>query len=566
MSYLVLARKYRPQTFEEIVGQEHVTRTLASAISSGRVHHAFLFCGARGVGKTTAARILAKCLSCDKAPTAVPCNVCDSCNEITGGASVDVQEIDGASNNSVDDVRTLREGVRYLPVRGKKKVYIIDEVHMLSTGAFNALLKTLEEPPPHAVFIFATTEVHKIPITILSRVQRYDFRLVSSQRIAQHLAKVLTEEGIAFSPGALQVVAREAGGSVRDSLSLLEQVLATSVSVDAAGDHGTAVASEQAAADALGVADRGLVSDLGRAVLARDTAGALGLIAAAVERNVDLKHLGEVFLEHLRNLLVARVVANPAPLIEASEVELAELQKSAKQAAEGLLPLLFDRASRVVEDVSRSPLPRFTMEVGLVELCSVEPLEPIGELIDRLESLESRLAPGGGPSGGGPSGGGGYPRPASSSIAARPPAPAPLRAEAPAQPPPAWTGPRPTDWNSLSKALTDRRPLFASLMTGQQVRFDEREIEVAFVSAFELGQAKEKLLDVQAMAREILGVPVTITFREGRGVIESAHEVELKVTMGEREIRRREALEHPSRRLIRNAFGDDVTFKEPEVE
>ena len=158
MSYLVLARKYRPQTFEEIVGQEHVTRTLMSAIQRGRVHHAFLFTGARGVGKTTAARILAKCLSCARAPTPTPCNECDACREITSGASVDVQEIDGASNNSVDDVRTLREGVRYLPVRGKKKVYIIDEVHMLSTGAFNALLKTLEEPPPHAVFIFATTE------------------------------------------------------------------------------------------------------------------------------------------------------------------------------------------------------------------------------------------------------------------------------------------------------------------------------------------------------------------------------------------------------------------------
>src|SRR3954463_4056824 len=218
MSYLVLARKYRPQTFEEIVGQEHVTRTLASAIASGRVHHAFLFCGARGVGKTTAARILAKCLSCVNAPTPVPCNECDSCTEIAAGSSVDVQEIDGASNNGVDDVRTLREAVRYLPVRGKKKVYIIDEVHMLSTGAFNALLKTLEEPPPHAVFIFATTEVHKIPITILSRVQRYDFRLVSTQRIAQHLGKVLTDESIGFDPGALQVVAREAGGSVRDSL------------------------------------------------------------------------------------------------------------------------------------------------------------------------------------------------------------------------------------------------------------------------------------------------------------------------------------------------------------
>src|SRR5262252_2173199 len=187
MSYLVLARKFRPQTFAEMVGQEHVTRTLGNAIASGRVHHAFLFCGARGVGKTTAARILAKCLSCVNAPTATPCNECDACREITTGSSVDVQEIDGASNNSVEDVRTLRENVRYLPVRGKKKVYIIDEVHMLSSGAFNALLKTLEEPPEHAVFIFATTEVHKVPVTILSRLQRYDFKLVPVARIAEHL-------------------------------------------------------------------------------------------------------------------------------------------------------------------------------------------------------------------------------------------------------------------------------------------------------------------------------------------------------------------------------------------
>src|SRR6476659_4472553 len=281
MAYLVLARKYRPQTFADVVGQEHVTRTLGNAIEKGRVHHAFLFCGARGVGKTTAARILAKCLSCEKAPTATPCNECEACKEITAGTSVDVQEIDGASNNSVDDVRTLRENVRYLPVRGKKKVYIIDEVHMLSTGAFNALLKTLEEPPPHAVFIFATTEVHKIPITILSRVQRYDFRLVSSQRIAAHLAHVLDDEKIAYEPGALTVVAREAGGSVRDSLSLLEQVLAIGSAEADAGAAGAPRITEESAAAALGVADRALVAEIGRGVLARDRAAVLRAVAAA---------------------------------------------------------------------------------------------------------------------------------------------------------------------------------------------------------------------------------------------------------------------------------------------
>ena len=187
MCYLVLARKYRPQTFDEIVGQEHVTQTLTNAIAQGRLHHAFLFTGARGVGKTTAARILAKCLSCVNAPTPTPCNVCDACSEITAGTSVDVQEIDAASNNGVDNIRELREAIRYAPVRGKKKVYILDEVHMLSGGAWNALLKTLEEPPPHAMFIFATTDPHKLPATILSRVQRYDFKLVPQRRIVEHM-------------------------------------------------------------------------------------------------------------------------------------------------------------------------------------------------------------------------------------------------------------------------------------------------------------------------------------------------------------------------------------------
>src|SRR3954470_16956301 len=203
MSYLVLARKYRPQTFADIVGQEHVTRTLENAIASGRLHHAFLFTGARGVGKTTAARILAKALSCDQAPTPTPCNVCEACKEIAAGTSVDVQEIDAASNNGVDNIRDLREAIRYAPVRGKKKVYILDEVHMLSTGAWNALLKTLEEPPPHAVFVFATTDPHKLPATILSRVQRYDFKLVAPRALQAHLEGILQRESIICEPQAL---------------------------------------------------------------------------------------------------------------------------------------------------------------------------------------------------------------------------------------------------------------------------------------------------------------------------------------------------------------------------
>ena len=296
MSYLVLARKYRPQTFEQVIGQEHVTRTLQNAIRRGRIHHAFLFCGGRGTGKTTTARILAKALSCDKAPTPEPCNVCPACVEITNGTSVDVQEIDAASQNRVEDIRELRESIRYAPVRGKKKLYILDEVHMLSTSAFNALLKTLEEPPPHALFVFATTDPHKLPQTILSRVQRYDFKLVPTGRLVEHLGDVLARESIEFDPSALYIVAREGAGSVRDSLSLLDQVLA-SAEGRLTEDHVAAV---------LGVADRRLILTLGQALAGRDPATALSLIDDAFRRGFDLPQLARTLLAHLRDLVVVQ--------------------------------------------------------------------------------------------------------------------------------------------------------------------------------------------------------------------------------------------------------------------
>ncbi len=392
MSYLVLARKYRPQTFEQVIGQEHVTRTLQNAIERGRIHHAFLFCGGRGTGKTTTARILAKALSCVNAPTPQPCNSCPACVEITQGSSVDVQEIDAASQNRVEDIRDLREAIRYAPVRGKKKLYILDEVHMLSTSAFNALLKTLEEPPPHAVFVFATTDPHKLPQTILSRVQRYDFKLVPTSRLVDHLADVLGREGLPFERSALQLVAREGAGSVRDSLSLLDQVLASA--------QGTL--TEAQAAAVLGVADRGLILGLGRAILRRDAGEAVQLVGHAYERGFDLVQLARTLLGHLRDLVVVSVVKEPLPLLDVTAGELDELQAQAAL-AKGRVELLFDRMVRVAEDTSRAALTRYVLEVGLVELCSVEPLQPVGELIDRLEQLEERLT-GKGPQGGGRSG------------------------------------------------------------------------------------------------------------------------------------------------------------------
>ena len=380
MSYLVLARKYRPQTFEQVIGQEHVTRTLQNAIRRGRIHHAYLFCGGRGTGKTTTARILAKALSCDQAPTPEPCNQCPACIEITQGTSVDVQEIDAASQNRVEDIRELRESIRYAPVRGKKKLYILDEVHMLSTSAFNALLKTLEEPPPHALFVFATTDPHKLPQTILSRVQRYDFKLVPTARLVEHLADVLARESIEFDPGALYIIAREGAGSVRDSLSLLDQVLAST----------EGKLTEEQAAAVLGVADRRLIVALGDAVARREPAEALSLIDDAFRRGFDLPQLARTLLSHLRDLVVVSIVKEPLPLLEVPASELPELEQQAKQVS-GRSELLFDRMMRVAEDTARAAQARYALEVGLVELCTLEPLQPIAGLVDRLEQLEDRL-------------------------------------------------------------------------------------------------------------------------------------------------------------------------------
>ncbi|HEX7596762.1 MAG TPA: DNA polymerase III subunit gamma/tau, partial [Polyangia bacterium] len=382
MSYLVLARKYRPQRFEDLLGQEHVARTLSNAIAMGRVHHAFLFTGARGIGKTSAARILAKALCCAQGPTATPCGTCAICQSISSGQSVDVQEIDGASNTGVDDVRALREGVRYLPAEARKKVYIIDEVHMLSTSAFNALLKTLEEPPEHVVFIFATTEVHKIPATIMSRCQRYDFKLLSSKSLAEHLTRILSNEKIVSDPDAVRLVAREAAGSVRDALSLLDQVVAY---------VGQQTLTLEKVAEVLGVADRRLLFQMADKVLAKDVAGALRTVADAIDRGVDLMQMARAFLGFLHDLEILTVVPDAEDLIDATAEEAAETKALAQKAGKGLATSLFDRWARAVEDAARSQSPRLLLEMALVDLCHAEPLLPLGDLLDRLEKLEGRL-------------------------------------------------------------------------------------------------------------------------------------------------------------------------------
>ncbi|MEE8573887.1 MAG: DNA polymerase III subunit gamma/tau, partial [Thermodesulfobacteriota bacterium] len=376
MSYLVIARKWRPNLFKDIVGQEHVTITLENAVNSGRTAHAYLFSGPRGVGKTTAARILAKSVNCAKGPAADPCNECEICAAITGGSAVDVIEIDGASNTSVDNIRELKESIRFVPSLCRYKVYIIDEVHMLSTSAFNALLKTLEEPPPHALFIFATTEVHKIPRTILSRCQRFDFKRIPYKQICDHLMYIATEEGIKVSESVLELLAREAEGSMRDAESQLDQVIAFA---------GMDI-KEQDVYSALGLMDRSLLYDLSEAVLAGDGATCLNLIENIYNFGYDLKKVTLELLEHIRDLSVLKVTGDSS-LLELPEAECARLKELAGVTGSERLQLLFDLLSKGYEDISRSVTPRFTLEMTLLRAAHQGDLRSVGELIDTLEEL-----------------------------------------------------------------------------------------------------------------------------------------------------------------------------------
>jgi len=433
MAYLVLARKYRPATFSEVVGQEHVTRTLANAFASGRVHHAFLFCGPRGVGKTTLARILGKALNCEQGPTAEPCGVCQACVSIAVGNAVDYYEMDGASNRGIDSIRELTEAVRYQPAMLRKKVYVIDEVHMLTTEAFNALLKTLEEPPPHVTFILATTEPHKVPVTILSRCQRYDFKLVPSARLHAHLTRVFAAEGLTAEPAALSLIVRESGGSARDALSLSDQVISF---------VGKNEIRETEVADVLGVADRALTRSIVGALTAGDAATALETIERAVTRGVDETQLARAIVRYLRDLAVLQAAPKSLELVDASDDERVALAAEAKLLDRGHVTQMFERMLRACDDLGKTMQPRLVLDLALIDVATTEPLVPLGDLIDRLGDLERRIGAGGGSSGSG--GGGARPAPSRSAPAPAPSGPARgLRTEAPERAAPRATDPIP---------------------------------------------------------------------------------------------------------------------------
>lgn len=366
MDYQVSARKHRPMSFAEVTGQAHVVRTLTNALTSGRTAHAYLFSGMRGVGKTTMARILAKALNCEKGPTPTPCLTCASCCEIGAGTSFDVMEIDGASSNSVDDVREMRETIKTAPAHGRYRVYIIDEVHMLSTAAFNALLKTLEEPPGHVVFVFATTESHKIPQTILSRCQHFTFRRIPRREVIDTLKRVAASEGIVIGEHSLGALARASEGSLRDALSLLDQAVAFG---------GKRVASEDLVT-LLGSVPHELLRAVLEAVLARDAAGALRSLAAVQDYGCDVRQFCGELMEHVRNLLVAKVVADAGDLIELGVDEQAEVQADAARLTLDHIQELFRVFLQAEDGIRTSQHPWFVVEMAVVRACRVGGEQP----------------------------------------------------------------------------------------------------------------------------------------------------------------------------------------------
>lgn len=380
MSYQVIARKWRPQTFDEVVYQDHVSRTIRNSIKNGRISHAYLFSGPRGVGKTTMARIVAKSLNCIDGPTSTPCGKCENCVEIKQGNSFDVIEIDGASNNGIDNIRELRENVNFAPAKSRYKIYIIDEVHMVTTAAFNALLKTLEEPPAHIIFIFATTEIHKIPDTILSRCQKYFFKKIPTDVVVTHLASIVAREGYRISQGALYPVARIADGSMRDAQSLLEQV----ISFSGAAEGGTEI-SEDDALSILGVVPTESYAKLIELVSMADAAGLMAEVDRIVSMGIDVSRYSAGFMDIIRYVRLISAGVDVKAMLGLSAEETALLASSGRRLGDFELAALFKIASELVKNLRFSGNDRVYLEMALLDMVSVVETPSIAELIKKLE-------------------------------------------------------------------------------------------------------------------------------------------------------------------------------------
>ncbi|HET7213931.1 MAG TPA: DNA polymerase III subunit gamma/tau [Terriglobia bacterium] len=539
MSYQVIARKYRPQFFDDVAGQRLITDTLKNAVTKQRVAHGYIFSGARGVGKTTTARILAKSLNCIKGPTVTPCGECPSCQEIAQGNSVDVFEIDAASNRGIDEIRELRETVRYLPARDLYKVFIIDEAHMLTTEAFNALLKTLEEPPPRSLFVLCTTEAHKLPTTIQSRCQHFSFRLLDYSEILSRLKWVMKQEQISADEGALSAVAEAAEGSLRDALSLLDQAIASSAER----------LEEAHVRQLLGVVPSQVLTELVEAIGAGDTAKVLQTVERVATEGYELNHFCGEFTRYIRNLAVARSCGAESPLLQVASTERAVLGRLREQFSEEDLARFFQILVRTESEMRYALNPRFHLELGLIKMVHAGKLASLESLLSELGG--ARPAPAGkpetGPAGSRPSSaapvaGTRTAYPSRSTSAAAAPARQPERTErpekAPERPAGATAGPAgpqpmqepaaaPPEQHTPAEVPGDPRlSKIKSLAFGQSKllsscldpvsawRFENGEVRFIFSRsdswAADLLNSREQQEKLQALCAEVLGQPVRI--------------------------------------------------------
>lgn len=477
MAYVALYRRWRPESFADLVGQEHISRTLSRAVTSGQTSHAYLFTGPRGTGKTSTAKILARALNCAEGPTLTPCGVCDSCRSISDGSSMDVFEIDAASNRGIDEIRDLRESVKFAPTEGHYKIYIIDEVHMLTTEAFNALLKTLEEPPERVIFILATTEPHKVPATIQSRCQRYDFHRITVTEIRDRLLYVCKESDIAAEEDALDIIAAQADGGMRDALSILDQCMALA--------EGTLTAER--VQEALGLVGRAWIRRMAGEIAARDAAALIAQLSELLQSGRELKQVLAELAQYFRQLMIAGV-GGAVSAAELCAGDAEELRMDAAQFTQEEIMAILRRLNETMQELRTSPQPRIAVETLLIGLCHTEGTAPSGEstapptggadaariarLEAQVEELAARLAAGGTPisaSASATASAAPSPRPREAKADGAAAKPAPKKAASSAAKEAADGAPRQLDmkvWQSFQTRLKERNRLAASLLSG----------------------------------------------------------------------------------------------------
>ncbi|MEE3329693.1 MAG: DNA polymerase III subunit gamma/tau [Myxococcota bacterium] len=575
MSYQVIARKWRPQGFDEVIGQSHVTTALRNVIRTGHVPHALLLTGPRGVGKTTLARILARSLNCDNGPTDSPCGTCSACEDITEGRSTDVQEVDAASRTGVDDIRELIDSIQYAPAPGKHRIFVVDEVHMLSKPAFNALLKTLEEPPPNSLFVFATTNPEKIPVTVLSRCQRYDLRRIRLSDVAKQLEKISKAEGIQLSNSSLMNIAREGEGSMRDSQTLLDQL------VSYGGDE----LSDETVAEVLDLIDRRVLLAICEACIASDAAAALDACARAAESGNDPTQLASALVGLLRDLVVISI-APDADLVEGGDAEIAELAEIASKTNTTTLRRMFRALVKEHEYLAWAPQPYAVLEMAIVRLATMPAGDDVMRLLSRLDALEKQVSDGGS---GTPGGGGESARPVAQPAPKRGAKPrgraqsAPVADTAPAEergtpgaaratetprpeaaaeskqeetpvPDPANDAPLPVIFDRLRQfAQKENRGAFASLEGGRLIARRNGYLELEAQSTFHAKRLRDRTGALEEICESFFGTPTRVEVRNPDGQAQQPTVAASTTTSKRRQSESEAASQREKERKVRQA-------------